>query len=405
MVEESVRQLLHQVAPARLPEPRIDVVAARRAGRRRLRWRRACVSTGSLGIVSAVTAVSLATGTLVLPWGASRGAGPVTSQRHSATPHVPRHFSMLIPYAAFGYLPSGYATDGQSQVTTSTSVQLTAAKPSHGTGQAGQGTMLSLVVNAAGACQLLAKAGTHVASASGCVLGPVLERAPDVRGRPAYWVAFGLIWQYGPGAWATLGANVRFFHPQGLAGLHPAGHQPLSPAQSRKIQRTATRWANTPPSGTPARELLQVADHVRYGQTTPIRFPFRLAGTRFAGWQLTGQVNYQVSGRLLLGSYLSAGPAHDPASAVGISVTPAGAPGNTCKVISGQAQPVAVDGVPAVLRILNEPGKQFESLCIADIQGVSVYLAEDGLQSLTGFFGKVHLLGADPARWTTRPLG
>lgn len=61
--------------------------------------------------------------------------------------------------------------------------------------------------------------------------------------------------------------------------------------------------------------------------------------------------------------------------------------------------------MPAVLRILNGPGKTFESLCIADIHGLSVFLVETTLRSLTGFFGKIHLLGTDPARWTTRPLG
>jgi hypothetical protein len=64
-----------------------------------------------------------------------------------------------------------------------------------------------------------------------------------------------------------------------------------------------------------------------------------------------------------------------------------------------------VDAVPAVLRILNSPPKQFESLCIADVHGMSVYLAENGLRSLTAFFGNLHLLGPDPARWTTHPLG
>jgi hypothetical protein len=36
---------------------------------------------------------------------------------------------------------------------------------------------------------------------------------------------------------------------------------------------------------------------------------------------------------------------------------------------------------------------------------MSVYLSENGLRSLTAFYGNLHLLGPDPARWTTHPLG
>jgi hypothetical protein len=404
MVEEQVRQLLHEAVPARLPESCIDVGTARRAGRRRLRWRRAAVSAGSLGVLSAVTAISLAAGTLSLPWGGAHGAPPAASRRPAVKHHplrAPRQFTMLVPYAAFGYLPSGFSTDGQSQISAPTYLQLSAAAPSQGTGPGGLGPAVSLDVNAAGACRLRATAGRHLAGGSGCTFAPVLGRAPDVQGRPAYWVSFGVIWQYAPGAWASLTADLYFFHPQ--ASLQRSA----SRAQMRKLQRTAMRWATTPPSGASAAELLKVAGHVRFAQATPIRFPFRLSGSTFARWQPAQEADFQTAGGLLLGNTVTAAPARHPGSGVSITVAPAhsGQPNPCAKVIPQQTQPVTVDGVPAVLRILNETGKQFESLCVTNIHGMSVFLGEDTLRSLTGFFVHIRLLGTDPAHWTTRPLG
>jgi hypothetical protein len=404
MVEERVRQLLREAVPARLPEPRIDVGAARRAGRRRLRWRRAAVSVGSLAVLSAATAISLAAGTLSPPWGGGHGAPPAAPRRPAVKHHLlraPREFTMLVPYAAFGYLPSGFSTDGQSQISTPTYLQLSAAVPSQGTGPGSVAPALLLDVNAAGACRLRATVGGHLSGGSGCTFAPVLGRAPDVQGRPAYWVSFGVIWQYAPDAWASLTADLSFFHPQ-------AGSQrPASRAQMRKLQRTAMHLATAPPSGAPAAELLKVAGQVLYAQATPIRFPFRLAGRTFARWQLAQEADFQTAGGLLLGNTVTAAPARHPGSGVSITVAPAhsGQPNPCAKVIPQQTQPVTVDGVPAVLRILNETGKQFETLCITDIRGMSVFLGEDSLQSLTGFFGHIRLLGPDPAHWTSRPLG
>jgi hypothetical protein len=84
-IESQVRALFAEIAAAEPAGSRMDVQLARRRGRARLRWRRACVAGTSVLAVAAVAALAVGVGP-VRP-----GPGPVT-----AGPAAPRQFNPLV---------------------------------------------------------------------------------------------------------------------------------------------------------------------------------------------------------------------------------------------------------------------------------------------------------------------
>ena len=96
MIESQIRALFTQIAGDEPARSRVDVQLARRRGRARLRWRRACVAGGSVVAAAAVAALAVGVGP-VRP-----GPGPA-----AAGPAAPRQFSPLVPYLSFGWLPAG----------------------------------------------------------------------------------------------------------------------------------------------------------------------------------------------------------------------------------------------------------------------------------------------------------
>ena len=95
-----------------------------------------------------------------------------------------------------------------------------------------------------------------------------------------------------------------------------------------------------------------------------------------------------------------------------------GLPG--CNFVDGQSSYVTLDGAPALLRVMNQTHKHWESLCAQDVHGLWVYLTLDlnvpgtndtplpgGSQvgGLMTVFARMILLGTNPASWTTRPEG
>ncbi|MGH3268166.1 MAG: hypothetical protein ACRDN1_03715, partial [Trebonia sp.] len=257
--EHAVRTLLREAARTPEPPSRVDVDAARRRGGRRLRARRAALP------VLAVVALAAA---LTVPGGLLSSH----SERTVASPHPPAsspvvnapwQFNPLVPYASFGWLPSGYSEnnadfDFNQGVSSATDfVSREAAAPA-------AGRLLYLQVNALDRCAvtvtgLQANIRAHGAVQVACTAAAftLTGAAPDINGQPAFWTdhGSGVAWEYAPEAWAELSLAL----------------------------------------------LQKVAAHVAYGRTTPLTFAFRLSGELPAGWQVW-RAGFDVSGGRMFGT-------------------------------------------------------------------------------------------------------
>jgi hypothetical protein len=429
MDESAVRELLDlAVRDDDAPPCQFSVGLARRRGRQRLRLLR--VYLPGAAPVAAAVAVALV---LTLSAGLRGGSGLKGSKPAAQAPVVaPRSFNPLVPYVSFGWLPAGFsgtAAAGASDESTNTSVTLQALAP------VADGRMVVVSVDAAGACSVGSAAATKFAAAaplgaltctgaadgSGSRSAALASAAPDVNGRPAYWTPLGALeFQYAPAAWAEvqpMPSPRALTQPNDLSGWFNV------PATAVERSRTAAaKLGHLQPEVQSAASkalLLEIAGGLQYGDTTPLMFGFELAGLP-AGWLVAGDYYFAPQAGRLVASGLSAGPAVDP-TALGISIGPAVSPTSdfACKVVTGQTSPVTVDGAAALFRYLNEPDKQWQSLCANDIDGVSPYVELDlnvpgtntplpggaEVSSVLTLFQSVRLLGPNPSAWVTDPLG
>jgi hypothetical protein len=392
MDERNVQTMLSELADTEAPPARVDIGRAMTRGRRDRRLRIA----GAGGSTLAVAAVLGAVVTMVAVPGPRAavvpGSGSPASSATSGPGSVavaPKQFDPLVPYASFGWLPAGSAIGGEgagSELSTDTqSVSLSAGYRTSGA------TWFSLEVYAEGVC---VRSGTATLPVLTCNTrdagGPgerASSRAPDVDGRPAFWAADAaqggsLFWEYAPDAWAT---------------LYVPSHTQAPPAASERTM------------------LLRVAANVRYADTTPLSFPFWVAGLP-ANWQVSGAEFTESSSGALLDGTLGLGPAADP-DALGLDIQPT-YPASSCKFIAGQSSYQTLDGTRVTLRVISEAGNGYESVCGADVRG---YLVDNGLETtmpdsnapvpgeagLGGVLGisqRIHLLGTDPSGWTTDPI-
>jgi hypothetical protein len=415
MDEPGTRALLERVASTEPPPSQVNVAAARSRGRRKLRWRRACLSTSTLAVAVAVALISSGVVPVSLgsgPSGEPSGdhSGPAAAGLSNAVPGR-SHFSVLVPYASFGWLPAGFSVSaGNSMANPAESTTLSVSLSA---GDAADGRLLTLTVNAAGSCRL---AGPHELTCGdgGGSSGDLSSSAPAVGGTLAFWTpGGGLAWEYARGGWAQLGPSTQ------VSGGLP------TPASEHRLYAARAGWMPGPARhGYPATvqsaatqaELLMVAAHVSYGDSTDMVFPFQLTGLP-AGWNVTDST-FAPSGGRLLGTGLDLGPADDP-GAMSISIAPADGP-NACKFITGQSQYVAIDGAQGTLRTIDEPGKHWQDLCSSDVHGMQLDLSLDlnvpgtsdtplpGARNLGGvleIFQHLRLLEPSPAGWTSRPLG
>ena len=210
MDEEALRAVLTRIAADPEPPARISIDAARRRGRRFLLVRRATqVTAGPLaialaaGIIVTVPHALYAPAERSVPSARAKSSAPASTVPASA----PASFNPLVPYAAFGWLPSGFSEGAVSPLWVSpfqsgtTSLTLGA--------QSASGRTLLLTVNAKGICP---DGVPYRGSVPGCLgnLSAVgVSRAPDVSGRPAWYTQWGssISWEYAPGALATLTAD------------------------------------------------------------------------------------------------------------------------------------------------------------------------------------------------------
>jgi hypothetical protein len=319
MSEHDVRTLLRDLAEKPEPASTIDIAGARRAGKRRLWASRAGISVA----VAAVAAVAVVVPQTLVASAPARPGAAAAAGSTAASPGG--YLNPLVPYAAFGYLPQGYKLglipanhDGFTSTVnqlTLTAVQASgpysielSVMPKNSCGDSG-GVLLN---------QIPGFAAAHRNGETGCNLTAVgaspATRAPDVDGRPAYWVSasgIALAWQYAPNSWAVL-------EPFSDTGKFPAA------------QASAFRSL-----------LPTMAASVKFGQTKPVAFPFKLTRAVPVGWHSIS-VTYTVtsSGRYL-GSELTVSPSYEPGTAgtldaaVVIAAAKTPAPdGFTCPTVS-----------------------------------------------------------------------
>jgi hypothetical protein len=395
-----VINLLASITDPPEPASRVSIAAALRSSRRR---RRLQVGASALAVVAvaaaaAVPRIILSSNTARPHAPASASSSAAGSVRRPAMPaSAPATFKVLVPYAAFGWLPAGYSEanvplDWSGLLNSGpTEVQRAAVTAN--------GAIVTLAVDARGAC-----AGKRDSCAPGSA------KAPDVNGRPAWWIfdGRGIAWEYAPGAWAHV------YMPAGrLPGLGaPSGADPARRAADVRAARQA------PTAGT--RDLvLKIADAVRYAQQRRLVFNVKLASRLPVGWSLLQDIGFHVVGGRLLADGFSVGPAADT-SALSIGATKP--LGNGCNYVSGQSSYVTKYGVNWEYRVLDDHiAKNVEMLCsMQPIDGLDVNIYLDmapeeagaaplpGSYQLGGAFGvytRLHLLGLNPANWTTDPLG
>jgi len=365
MIESKVRALFAEIADGEPVPSRVDIPLARRRGRARLRWRRACVAGGSVLAATAVAVLAVGVGPVRF------GPGPV-----AAGPAAPRQFSPLVPYVSFGWLPAGESLD-QGGI-----------RPTESYLAAGlNGPDWTLDVYARGQCHLTGSAsGLHCPGSSTL---PIRQRAPDVAGHRAFWFSPGIAWQYARGGWALLGipaANLSavLHSKQGLAG-----------------------------------QALKIARHVRYGVPTPLVFPARFSGLP-SQWQVHNISYYVPDGGLLRADeyMLTTGSSrfHPHVGDLGvwtdapyIIVHPA-PPGGTCTPHDPSSQNTSetINGYRVVLKQMQIGGLPVQELCDAHAGGlwfdIQIFGAHPSIDVVSLFRDHMRLLGSNPANWTSHPL-
>jgi hypothetical protein len=368
-LETRLRTLLSHLADSEAPPGRFDLQQAISAGLRIRRWRRARDYGSLLAIVIAVVL-------LALPVQRALRQQPADGHPHPGHT-APTQFSTLVPYASFGWLPSGYriGIQGGTMSRSEPEQLLLFAEPRP------NAAPIALTMYPVGQCRLV---GTGLPCRPYNTEWQVLGRAPDINGRSAYWLrgGQGLAWQYAPAGWAEL--------DWGSAG------------QS---------W---PPDGAERTAILRAAASVRYRQTTPIMFPYWLAGPP-KGWRLSSvgfdDLTKRPTGIALTLTDAAPGlPLNSVefanADTIQIQVVRADSTDGGCGP-NGAAGNVTLDGTRAEL---SADGK---FLCAANVHGLTVAVIltvhgtirnPAGPDAALGYATELHLLGSDPAAWTSNPL-
>jgi hypothetical protein len=376
MLEQDIRDTYRRMADADMPPSPVSIPAASRRGQARLRTRRASVIAAPALAAMAVVAIAVT--------GAFSGAAssaPPARHGHPAPaapqvrPKVPE------PFVAFGWLPAGL------------SLSYTSVGFGQGEGLAAAGRHTTQEVDLStftrGSCSLTSKM-----ICSGQLVVTLVGRAPDVRGRRAYWAPDNqLAFQVAPHIWA-------------LATF---------PTQA---------------------DDLQVAEHLITGRRVqPLRYPARLTGTPYRD-MLSAAFSY-ANGRPESSDWLLAAginrrnqPVHRPPSnwlySPGIAIAKAGSvsaspcqpligellkPGHSrATPLHGSARHVVINGYQVLVSGLPAYGGNAPSaeVCANNADGLYVLVSFNGNQAVaaaTQIFTDLKLYGTDPADWTTRPLG
>jgi len=367
VIESQIRALFTEIADGEPACSQVDTRLARRRGRARLRWRRACVAGTSVLAAAAVAALAVVVGPVRL------GPGPA-----AVGPAAPRQFNPLVPYVSFGWLPVGESLVAGG---------LTPAESYMDAGHIGP--EWSLNVYARGQCHLTGSA--RGLNCPGSKL-QISQRAPDVAGHRAFWTGPGpgIAWQYARGGWARLSIP----GPNLSAVLH--SKEDL------------------------AGKALKIARHVRYHVTTRLVFPAQFSGLP-SQWQVHNISYYVPDGGLLRADEYMLTTAnsrfHPHVGDLGVwtdapyvMVHPAPR-GGTCTPHdpSSQNVPLTINGYRVVLKRFHIGGLPVQELCGAHADGlwfdIQVFGAHPSIDVASLFKDHMRLLGTNPANWTRNPIG
>jgi hypothetical protein len=399
MTEPQLRALFKEMAEGTPADSRVDPALARRRGRVQLRWRRAGVAGTSVVAVAAAGAVSLAVGLSPFrPASGSAAAGAV----------APRQFNPLVPYLSFGWLPAG---ESMVRGWTGKTVMALDAAPS----PSERWAVWDLSVYTAGACKLAAKQFT--CSPDGRIkLDLITGRAPDVRGRPAFWSGSGLVWQYASHGWGRLVFPYPFNTPQ-LPKTIRAGT--VTPGTTR---------------ATVKHNAIKLVSRLKVGVATqPLVFPAQFTGVP-SQWQVAS-AQYVPDGAVLRASSYTlnaaaAAGARDTDAGLSfqdnlpyVEISPVSAHPPPCsysmhntrgnrtvhKTINGYRVIVNHQhGHTAAIGSMASHLFRSQALCTANAGGLAVNLSETGphpaLSVASLFKDHLRLLGTNPADWTTKPI-
>lgn len=380
MRESDLRVLFKRQASIELPPAPISIPAVRRIGRvRLLRRRTARVASPILAAAAVVAVVLLA----VLFTG-----GPSQPANTPGLRAAPALFNPLVPYAAVTWYPYQPSQIAGTDWRTALLLRASTRSPAQST---------EVVLYADGWCTLQSASLSCGSTAAGTRAEmPVSGQAPDVQGQPAYWTRY---------ASGNLGA------------LRPSG----GTSEMVAFEYAPGGWAVVESTGTQA-DVLRIAASLRYGQTSPLRFPFRLTGMPSA-WS-----------EVLLAGFTQAGPGvHAPTGDTAILGSPATRPGTelrtaltihtstqttqppTCRTTTVPPGPASqpascpsnvINGYRVFPASASSPGQQ--TLFAPDADGLYLYVQSTGTGaplSLSGVLARhLQLLGPDPANWTTTPV-
>ena len=377
MLESDLRDLFERQAASEAPPPvPISIPAVRRIGRARLRRRR--VGT----FASPVLAAGAVVGVVLAGQFASGPAGrvqPSTGKPAASTSVAPTHFNPLVPYAAAGWYP--YRVTNLLGYAWPTALRLIGLGFLGGNGP---GEWTSIVVYAGDECVLTTSHLSCGSTATGTgALLTVSGRAPDVGRHVAYWIR------------------------QATGDLTPD----IPAGEMVAFQYARHGWAMVTSASTPA-DVIRIAANLRYGQTSPIRFPVRLTGLP-PSWREVQQVQFIDNGTqfttMALGRHPSPRTSEPPDSlflrvGIGRALLPPCNRRLSC-------QTTVINGYKVYLTTLVQPHGQpaDHSLNAPNAAGLNLEIDVIGprapLSPAAIFARYLKLLGPDPANWTTQPVG
>jgi hypothetical protein len=358
VVENDLRTLFRLEADAEQPLARISIPAASRRARIRQRRRRALTFASPVLAGLAVVAVALAsTAAPNLAHGTAAGNHPAGGSA------APQYFSPLRPYV---WLP-----DGRSAKTTG------AFSP----------TDELLYVGPLDEVHIWAASGCREEKGLGCngQASSMGRYAGQVHGHPAFWEQARPV----RGVQPLLGGTLNWVYARnGLAQVYAS--------DERVALRTARSLIVGPTAGPPIRFAAQM---------------IRVA----ASWRVANVTTQWVSGvEYAADYYLTANPRNLKASATGlpqIGASLALARQSDCKDYMPQYKhrTETINGYRAYVGVNPNPrGWPESALCAADADGQMVSLEMDrhpAISAVDFFAHHLRLLGPDPAKWTTRPIG